>query len=116
MCACPGCTNGHEADSKKLEDNKGNVMKPSTPLWQSAETMISDMEEFKTKKEWTLMNEAAKGWLARKMFPEENMFVQRNFSVAYHFLIDIGFDYKSMHLMLGSRPKTGLSVFLLALV
>ncbi|CAG5088126.1 Oidioi.mRNA.OKI2018_I69.PAR.g11739.t1.cds [Oikopleura dioica] len=74
ICACPGCTNGHEADSKKLEDNKGNVMKPSTPLWQSAETMISDMEEFKTKKEWTLMNEAAKGWLARKMFPEENIY------------------------------------------
>ena len=79
MCACPGCTNGHEADSKKLEDNKGNVMKPSTPLWQSAETMISDMEEFKSKKEWTLMNEAAKGWLARKMFPEENMFVKAKF-------------------------------------
>ena len=37
--------------------------------------MISDMVEFKKKKDWSLMKEAAQGWLARKFLPEQNALV-----------------------------------------
>lgn len=38
--------------------------------------MISDMVEFKKKKDWSLMKEAAQGWLARKFLPDQNTFVE----------------------------------------
>ena len=73
MCKCPGCENGDDVDRKKRLDKKGNVIRRADPIWQSAETMVGDMEEFKKKREWNLMKEAAQGWLARKFLPEENM-------------------------------------------
>ncbi|CBY38723.1 unnamed protein product [Oikopleura dioica] len=74
MCNCPGCTKSNEIDRKKLLNNEGNVIKNSDPIWKSAQTMVSDMVEFKKKKEWSLMKEAAQGWLARKFLPEQNIF------------------------------------------
>ncbi len=73
MCNCPGCTNSNEIDRKKLLNNEGNVIKNSDPIWKSAQTMVSDMVEFKKNKEWSLMKEAAQGWLSRKFLPEQNM-------------------------------------------
>ena len=73
VCKCPGCENGADVDRKKLLDKDGNVIGRSDPIWQSAETMVGDMEQFKKKRDWNLMKEAAQGWLARNFLPQENM-------------------------------------------
>ncbi|CBY24692.1 unnamed protein product [Oikopleura dioica] len=102
VCQCQGCTNDDEVDRKKHLDKKGNVIRRSDAIWQSAETMVRDMEEFKKNKEWNLMKEAAQGWLARKFLPDENIFWIR----LNEFAFDAGIETQEWSLCL----ETGASL------
>lgn len=73
-CKCDGCLKGGDINRRKMETLNGDVLKPSDPLYQSVEGMVSDMEEFKERKEWSLLNDAAQGWLTRKILPENNIY------------------------------------------
>ena len=51
----------------------GNVLKETDHVIKAAATALSDMQEFRNKKEWKLMLDAANGWMKRKMLPDTNM-------------------------------------------
>ena len=51
----------------------GNVLPGDHHLIKSAETALSDMQEFREKGEWKLMFETANGWIQRDILPDTNV-------------------------------------------
>ena len=52
---------------------KGNILTRDHHAIKSTVTALSDMQEFREKREFKLMFEAVNGWMKRKMLPDTNM-------------------------------------------
>jgi len=75
-CCCIKCCSdfGTAVDLKKMSDLKGNALEEDDPAIKSVKVALSDLDGFRKNKDWKLMAESAKGWLARKMLPDHNIF------------------------------------------
>jgi len=51
----------------------GKILTKSDHAIKATITALSDMSEFREKKEWKIMLEAVNGWMKRKMLPDTNM-------------------------------------------
>jgi len=88
-CTCPLCSKpGLVIDQNKMKDLKGNVLPADHHLIKSAETALSDMQEFREKGEWKLMFDSANGWMKRNILPDTNVFWLRFLEQAFDAAIE----------------------------
>ena len=62
-------------DDIKLKDPNGKVLAPTDHCIKATQTALSDMNEFKEKKDFQIMLDACNGWMKRKILPDTNMYV-----------------------------------------